>query len=520
MKRILILGTALALGALMMFSCNKKRFDFDDSLPIEGSGQWKLPIGSVKTTIGKVLDQLSENNVIMSDANGNLRFQKSFEMNDVIKGSTFMSLGNLHAPALDLTLENPYPGIPITPIDAEFQFYQRINLANIMSDTLRIERFELRSGKMKIKVKTDLGHVSQIELISPDITFPDGSTLHDTYPWSGEDVPHELDLAGATFSMTDPETGLTHTTISLQYIIHYQLDGVDLETYKISTQFDLEQLKVKEISGYIDHLVQNFNFDEDFELPMNVQGQLTLLGTKIGIMGKNSFGNLTPALYVDEAVFRGNHADPLPLLDPVTLVLPPSQDFVPAMDEKTLNLTFNTDNTQFHMAGQFDLNPNGTNQLLTIKDESSIGLRADVTIPFSFNIPNVTYTDTVDIDFSGISATQMVNEIILGLLFKSQMPFNFGVDLYTYNSQLGMITDTLLVNGLDVKGSFDGSVVRSEGSIDVTQSRLNSLLNADKLVMRLGLDTENKDVTLNRENGLEMIIKADVLYGGTMDVNN
>ena len=70
MRKFFILGMALAISAMLLISCNKNNYDLTAIETVEGSGQWKLPIGNVHTTLGKVLDQLGESDLISYDADG------------------------------------------------------------------------------------------------------------------------------------------------------------------------------------------------------------------------------------------------------------------------------------------------------------------------------------------------------------------------------------------------------------------------------------------------------------------
>ena len=58
MKKIVLLGTALVVTAMLMFSCNKNRFDFDNLESINVSGQWNLPLGSANISLGDLLTMM------------------------------------------------------------------------------------------------------------------------------------------------------------------------------------------------------------------------------------------------------------------------------------------------------------------------------------------------------------------------------------------------------------------------------------------------------------------------------
>ena len=141
-------------------------------------------------------------------------------------------------------------------------------------------------------------------------------------------------------------------------------------------------------------------------------------------------------------------------------------------------------------------------------------------IPMCFNIKDVSYIDTLDVNLSSFTAPDLIKEVMLSVIFDSEMPFTFSAQLFTLDSQTGMVTDSLLTEEMVVNGAFNGTPVPSEATISVTQSRLQHLIAADKMIVRLGVDTDNHDVMLNRRNGLGLTVKADVIYGGSVDINN
>ena len=167
-----------------------------------------------------------------------------------------------------------------------------------------------------------------------------------------------------------------------------------------------------------------------------------------------------------------------------------------------------------------DFNPNAVDNLVTIYDTSTLSVAIDAIIPMQFNVPGVTYIDTISLNLGEISAPSLVKEIILGMMFESELPFNLSVQLDMYKSTTGEILGGLVDHEMLVNGSFDGNPVLTNESISITQDLLKKLLESDMLIMRVGVNTGGNDVLLNLDNGLGVTLKADVLYGGSMDVNN
>ena len=504
------------MSAFLILSCNKNRFDFDNLESVEGSGQWKLPIGSMRITIDQVLEQFGENGFISTDEQGNLKMTYSFEKDDLVKGSSFLNVGSLNFNS-DLEFPNPFPGIPVPDtIDIDTVVYYDQELV-LTGDSARLESVLIKSGVLSVSLITNLGNISAIDLWSNDITFPNGGFLNETFTQTS----HEVDLAGATFTMIDPVTGVQDSTFVLNYAVHYQLTGIDDPVYVINTDVSLVQLKLQEISGYIDAFTYDFEFDTAFSLPIpNIDGQLSLVGAQLQINELNTFENLRARMFIDEAELYGNGVR-FPILDsyPATFDVVQSDTYVPAFDE-ALNLTLSTDVESVRASGRLDFNPNGVETLLRVSEDSKLGLSLDAMIPMCFNIKDVSYIDTLDVNLSSFTAPDLIKEVMLSVIFDSEMPFTFSAQLFTLDSQTGMVTDSLLTEEMVVNGAFNGTPVPSEATISVTQSRLQHLIAADKMIVRLGVDTDNHDVMLNRRNGLGLTVKADVIYGGSVDINN
>lgn len=514
MKKSFFVGITLALTAMLMFSCNKNRFDFDELHSVEGSGQWKLPIGDLEMTLGDVMTQLGDNNLVSYDPEGNLQIRYQLELEKILKGSTFLNLGSLSFNTENI-FPNPFPGVPITPIDTVFRFNQKMELS---TDSAGIETAIIKSGELVLSLETNLGNVSEIVFSSSGIIESNGDSLVRHFNSINGNT---VDLSGATFHLHDPVTGVADSTLTLNYAIHYQLTGIDAPEYEVNTIIELNNLKFQEISGYIDEFVYSFDYDTSFSLPLNnIEGQATLVGADIKINERNTFEGLHAELRIDQAEFYGAGA-PSPIFHtyPYVLQVIPSVEYVNVLPDETIDLTVDTRFNAVRVAAVLDFNPSHVERLVAINENSTLDMLVDATIPMKFNIPGVYYTDTIDISLSDITAPDLVKEVLLTVIFNSEIPFNLRGQLYTLNSMTGQITDSLLTHAMCFDGSFDGNVARSTAEIDVTHDRLAHLLAADKLLVRFSVDTDNHDVVLNLDNGINLNLKADVIYGGSVEVN-
>ena len=513
MRRNFFFGALMVLTAMLMLSCNKNRFEMDNLDSVEGSGQWKLPLGSLDVTLGDVLKQFDENEWISYDENGNLQISRSIELKNIIKGSTFLSLGTLNAHA-DFSFENPFPGVTILdPIAGTWNFQQPIK---IYADSASIETAVVKSGTLLVDFhNNNLGIIDSIAISSPDITMGDGDTLYAvTY-----NEQKEIDLAGTSFSMHN----LADSTLNLNYSVYYKLTGSDVPVYEMTTVLGLNNLKLKELSGYVNAFSYDFSADTTFSLPLdNLSGELSLVGTTLTIKEKNTFDGLNAKLEINTAELYGGSAQPSNFFDhyPFVLEIDPSSAYHNVLDNEPIGLTYNTEYDAIRFKGSVGFNPAASTGLVVVRDTSAISLGVEAVVPMQFNIPNVAYVDTIDLNTGDILTPSLVQEILLSAIFKSQMPFTLDAQFYTYNSTTGTITGELFENPLMIPGSYNDQPTISEAEISLTNASIKRLMEADKLILNCGVRTDGHDVVLNLENSFGVTLKADVIYDGTINVND
>jgi hypothetical protein len=247
-------------------------------------------------------------------------------------------------------------------------------------------------------------------------------------------------------------------------------------------------------------------------------GEMELVGVELQVQERNTFG-FDALFQVDVAELYGGGANPAPIFPnyPYCLSVLSTPEYTNVMPEEPINLRYSTDFNGVRIDSKMIINPEGGNKLITINDDSSLGVKVDAVIPFQFNIPAVSYLDTIDINLSEINTPDLVQEIILGIIFKSEMPFNFDAQFYTVDASTGLVSDSLFASPLRINGSFDGTPVNTDAEVSITQDRVNSLMAANQLIMRLGVNTQNQNVYLNLDNAMEVILKADVIYDGEIE---
>lgn len=501
MRKLLFLSVSLAMAMLLMPSCNKNRFDFNQLDTVEGSGQWKFPVGSIHKTLGDVMGQLNNNQLISYDENGNLQVAYHFGMDNIINGSSFMSLPTMTYDA-HFETANPCPYQLPYPIDTSARFNQEIKLN---PDGMRLEMAKIKTGTIDFHLVSNLGNFQDIILRSDNLKYADGSSWEEKLNISGDD---SIDLSGVTLEVGED------SIVNFSYEVHYQMYNILDPLLVLDAKVELANLKLRQLSGYIDTYETPFSFDTAFSMPLDkVSGHLKIVDAKLQIQTKNTF-DLFANLQLNEAQVYGGGIAPSMIFGeyPVVVQVKPSEDYTFALDE-TFTLEFDTRYDAIRLGGKMVFNPAGAEQLISIYDTSTMGIAFDAKIPMKLNVPGVNYLDTINFNIADFDASKQIEEVLLNLGVNSELPFNLQAQLFTFDSKTGKVTDSLMTHTASIAGSFDGKPVKSETEISVTQDRLQNLLKADKLIMRFGLNTDNHDVLLNLDNGLDVNIKADLFYG-------
>lgn len=511
MKKSLFLGLALMTAfAFLTVSCNQNRFDFSELESIETNGHWSLPVGTLSITLEQVLNQLGENDVISYDETGDIIVSYRYAWDTVVIGSSFMGYDSIHN-EVKFTSENPYPYVLEEPVEGVLYFEDSVYLE---SEEVLLQSAKIRSGHLSFQLTDYTGDIREYIVGSNNILDANGVPFRRSIDLHNENV---VDLAGYRFV-----TG-GNNTLYFFYEIHYvALDYVGPE-FVFTGNLDINDLKVQELSGYVNNYVSPYSIDTSFQLPLeNVEGAIDFTGANLKILQRNSFG-LPCRLQIDTAELYGEGVDPYLIFDedayPLNLDLAYSLNYTEFMDED-VHLGLSTNHNRARASGAFILNPEGTPVLVTLFDTATMGVAVEVNVPLKFNISDVTYNDTVDMDLSEIENTDILSEVRLTLTFDSELPVNLEAQIYTTDPETGAVNDSLLGATQTIRGAFvPGTSERTNVVATLTQDFLNKLMANRHLLVRLGLDTEDNNVSLNVEDGIRVTVKMDVIYDGEIDLN-
>ena len=497
MKRIGLISMVLGFAAMLLVSCDDDRFDFSELESVNAAGQWNVPIGTTELSFEMVLNQLENNDYVTYDEEGNLQLTYSYRIDTVVIGSDFMRYDDMEF-LTTAVLENPYPYLLEEPLEDTLHVEQKLVLEE---EGISLLTAKVRTGQFGIEVDTDVERVRKIIVRSPEILDANGNPLVRELV-EGENL---IDLDGVKIIAQELNT------INFIYDICYEAYEYTGPEFIFHGLIRIHDLKIQEMSGVLAPFSTPFRLDTTFSLPLdNIDGEITFVGANLSFAERNSF-MASVQLRLDTAMLYGDHSAPTDIFDEYPMVL--DVNFTPQYTpffSQNFDLDLNSDFHSFLVSGECVFNP--AEEMVTLCDTATIGLNIDGVLPISFKIPEVTYEDTLDLDVSGISAPELIKEVLLHADFASELPFNFKAQLLTMED--GVTTDSLFVTPPIIQGSFDGGRAITNTEIPITHQKLDHLMNANHMLLRLGVDTEQNQVTLNLKDKLSLTLRADVVYDG------
>jgi len=382
---------------------------------------------------------------------------------------------------------------------------------NLESDAIRIFSATLRSGQFLFLFTSTVGRIKHVFVSSPDIFDADGTPFEREIMLDGVTA---VDMAGAR--LVSNEVNALHVV----YNIEYEAYDFTAPMFSFEGLVSMHDLQVQEMSGWVNSYASSYRVDSAFHLPLdNIEGEITFMDAHLTLWERNSF-DMEAELRIDTAMLYGEGVNPSYIFDeyPVLFDVTYAPQYTPFYDEHH-SLGMNTELTSVLVSGEFILNPKGFENQVTITDTSSLGLVAEGVLPIKFKIPGAYYQDTIDVNVSDVEAPEIIQEVILYATFESEIPMSLTAQLFTIDDETGLPTDSLFNQPKTIAGSFNGVPTRTETTVSITHARLNNLMNSEKLLLRLGVDTEDNEVLLNIEDKIRLTMKADVLYDGDVDIN-
>lgn len=512
MKKNLLIISSLTLVCLLIAfeACKKERLNFENLTTIEGSGEWSIPIVSSNTNITKILSQLDSSGYIAIQEDGSLRFAYSLSQPQLIKASDLMCF-NDEIYETNFEIDNPYPYPLPVPITIDFPPLEQS--FSLESDVLEARNAIIKSGNIHLEFSQNIGQIDRILITTDNIKDVNGDDLR--IEMLDGMLSANLNVAGYRFVSNQ------ENAISLSITITATIEGSTVPNYSVDSKIEVNNFCLKQAECLVTDYSIPFFQDTSFNLfNYNYAGDITIFEPKLFVNTNNHF-DLEGSFFIDTAAFTGPDVVASLLLNGPTTISIPSGIFDQEVPE-VKDIYFNTKYNAFKVLGEITLNPGGfSSGVVSIDEEDALDVNVSTEVPFDFMIGYAYYRDSFDFELDEIVKTDLLEEVSFQVRFTNDIPINLDMQIYSYNSLTNQITDSLFDSDQFFQGAFDGQpIVNDPVYSTFTYDDIQKLLDADKLILQIQLDTNDPSVqeyvSLTAEQFLALAISVRLKYDGVI----
>lgn len=506
MKNIKIL-LIIALSMSFFSSCKKEHYDVNNVKAINAEGEVMLPLVTTTKSITDFMERFQLDTLISCNDDGSLYYELFYDAPKVVDGSELLKFNDLEfhqhydvdTNYIQFVIPNIYETVICLP---SFPLY-------FNSDYLDVYEACMRSGRFDFDVQTNINALKKIVVKTSDIKDANGNDLEVEIGTNGS---YGFDIGG-WYYMTDEANRIT-----LAFDLYVSTEWTNDTDLYLDVDIKGSDLGLREMRGIVNPYVVPGTIDTAFNLfPNNISGQLEIIDARLHISERNYFG-VDAELRVDTAIVYADNTETYSVLEPLPLIVPiRTQMTMEEVRNQKFDATVQAHGGRARAAYYFTLNPHGTAEA-SVADTCVIDLQIGVDIPFAFIASDVRYNDTVDIKLNEVEMPDLIESLNVDLDLTSTLPLNLNGWFYLYDSQNDMITDTLNPEGKLIMASYNEQPTSIEFSVEITEDRLDKVLQSDRLIMMYEVDTDARNVKLNANQKLSLSSKAKVRYKGNVEL--
>ncbi len=533
---------AFLMIILFIISCNKFKDDFD--LSKIADPVWKpefaIPLVNSTFTIKDFFED-SGNVFIKTNPDNSLSF--IYGIDELFS----QSAGELmKVPDQDFDFQDQVDVPPLLP--GFFDTLQFDHNYQFITDTIgqRLDSIILKSGQMYIHGTTNLNrNVASIMVKVPDIiNIASGAPLTIQASLNNPggqqawvDFEESFDLSEYKISFNDDANSPKNTiTFLIEVIIHGD-NNPDLSPYDFNIDGYLKNIEFHKAFGYFGQY--NLSFIDSLDINMfdkTISGGIQLGPGAIDLYVdiRNSFG--TPVMFAANEIYvESKHNAPYHVdinlfgsgMPNIFSVNAPDISQVGQTVETNLDFSNSNIGEAFNIAPEkfyFDFSAITNTQGDTtaenfLLDTSRISLDLDLEVKLFTSISNFVVEDTIDFDLD--QQTDDISHLLIRLNATNRFPLNAYVQVYftdgDYNVLDSLIDkpDKRILVGAPVSGPPEYSVTDSAHSItdfELSKARINSILKAEKLLLRAALSTTDGQLCIIYDD-YSLKIKIGVIAG-------
>lgn len=505
MRHYRLLLTTLVF-ALFVVSCKKDHYDVSNLHGVNAEGEVLAPLASASFSVKDLMERFGLLDLLYWSADGDLALHFTQQMDSILEGSEILKFNDLDYEE-QYTYSNPYPATQPPYLDTVLSFERTITFD---SEHVFVREGFIKSGHLEFNMESNAGNVQHVVLHSSNFKNAAGHDLVLDTPI--HDNIFVIDLSGLHYVAEEANT----LTFDCEVTVGAQVTA-EPELY-VNYNIKGHDLAFREIQGFVESYSSRDRVDTVFTLfPGLIDGQLGLEDVRLTLTERNTFPMGT-RFFVDTLTLWSKENAPISILQPLPLPIemPPAMQYEEALN-RVVNFRISADGGHFLASGDFIVNPENVTDMVTLVDTNRIDLCADVEIPFSFKVGDVKYVDTVNMDVANLEMPELIKELTLELTFNSVLPFHLDASFYMFNSETGMVTDTLLGESKVIKASFDGKPATTEVTLVVDEDRVENVLHSNRIIMSYELDTEDHNLHLNLNQKLDLSVKGRAKYKGDVD---
>ena len=506
--RIARITLFLAVLACLIASCKKDHYDVGNVHGVNAEGEVLLPLASGSYSLMDLMQRFQIDSLIDCNASGDMTYAYYYERFGAVRGEDLLRFKDWNYEE-QFIIENANSG-GSSGLDTVVTVGQEITFE---ADHIHVVSAMIKSGGFQMSLTSNVGSLGEVLVTSSDIKDADGHDLSFVYQ-------PQMGMAGFSFEGMQYQTDEPNT-LHLNYAFHLVAPGsLQVPEVEIDVHVSTTDLVLSEMRGFVDPYDSRDRIDTVFSLfPENMSGNIKVDDALLIVSERNTFG-LAARLEIDTALVWGESIQPYDLFTPMPLDIDmPSHPEFTEVYRQPLSGWIDAHQGHAWASSLFTVNSDGVEDLVTVTDSCNIDVRVDVSIPFLFNVDNVSYVDTVNMKLNQLEMPDLIEELTLQFTFKSTLPLELSGKFMLYDSENECVTDVLLEEATLIAASYDGHTSPSEVEVVITKDRVENALRSDRIILCFDLDTDAHDVNLNASQGLDFFVKARAKYNGVVDFN-
>ena len=384
---------------------------------------------------------------------------------------------------------------------------QDINIA--VDDNEEIYQIILSSGRIAYQVNSAVSEGLYISLELPN-SSKDGLPL--SYSLNLDQGPGvisgDFDLSGTVHDLTaDPLQ--PYNKVRVEYEVGISTSGqmieFDLTAETVDFQYSFEDFDFYYVEAWLGQKtidVEDEEFDLDDEFFDRITGELRLTNPTVRLVYENSFG---VPVQVNFSMTGTNGANVVNLNPPVIDFLAPADTIQPRMVNGVAEI--NKDNSSIvdllalpprliEFSGNAGANPAGVTTSNFIFNNSYFLADLEIDIPLEMQITDLSFTDTVEVDFG--DDLDMLEKGKITLVVDNGFPLEMTLGLILHdsitNTNLHTFDNIMLLEAAPVDATGvvpEGSKTTGESSIELTREILDLIPETNKIIITATVNSSN-----------------------------